>query len=64
MIRMPNANSCFLINSTGNAPKPAELMILLDSEVCYYRAVYIAEDALISRSRLECGGDTWRDLMD
>ena len=48
MIRMPNANSCFLINSTGNAPKSAELMTLLDTEVRYYStqflfpAVYIA----------------------
>ena len=47
MIRMPNANSC-LINSTGNAPKSAELMTLLDTEVRYYStqflflAVYIA----------------------
>ncbi|XP_073250529.1 uncharacterized protein [Porites lutea] len=30
MIRMPKAQSCFMINSTGNAPKPAELAALRD----------------------------------
>ena len=30
MIRVPKAQSCFLINSTGDAPKPAELATLLE----------------------------------
>jgi len=30
MIRVPEAKSCFVINSTGDAPKPAELASLLE----------------------------------